>query len=191
MGHSNSCGQGYCFPSGWCHIEGSALPEKDGFCSMENDSAPGGWSFISTEPTTPDPPHTSLVHPRVSRCKWNFVHWPFKRLSASLAISLVDKNPAAFHSWTLFGFLSQSWAGEPSLGLDPTLPRGNLLAHLGHWNIPPKLQLTLMGAQPALLCLHTSYQSCCGEVVSSVCPWLWGLSSASVQLISQDIFPLI
>ena len=46
-------------------------------------------SVLFPEPT-PDSPYASLVHSalsllelRVSVCKWNFVCWPFKRLSAS------------------------------------------------------------------------------------------------------------
>ena len=34
VGQSNSFGWGYCFLSGWCPLERSAQPERDGFCSM-------------------------------------------------------------------------------------------------------------------------------------------------------------
>ena len=51
-------------------------------------------SVLSPELPTPNSPQTSLVHsalpllePRVNGCKRNFVHWPFKRLSASSAVS--------------------------------------------------------------------------------------------------------
>ena len=43
---SDYCRWGYCFTSGWCYLEGSALPEKDGLCSMGNDSAQGSWQLF-------------------------------------------------------------------------------------------------------------------------------------------------
>ena len=60
---------------------------------------------------------------QISGCKQNFVHWPFKRLPVSLTdscLSLVDRNPAAFHSQMLYGHLFPAlvlWVGEPSLGV--------------------------------------------------------------------------
>ena len=56
---------------------------------------PGDYSFsFSPTPPAPDSPHTSVVHcaltlvePRVSGCKRNFWHWPFKSLSESPAVS--------------------------------------------------------------------------------------------------------
>ena len=45
-GQSPSWGQGYCFQSGCCHWEASGLPEQDGSCSMEDDSALGSWQFF-------------------------------------------------------------------------------------------------------------------------------------------------
>ena len=60
-------------------------------------------SVLSPEPLAPDSPHASLVHsalplpePRVSGCKQNFVHCPFKRLSAFLAISSCQQKPYCF-----------------------------------------------------------------------------------------------
>ena len=70
-----------------------ALPEKDGFCSMGNDSTgilAAVPSVLTPEPPGPDCPEASLVHsahsllePRVSGCKQNFVGWLFRRLSKS------------------------------------------------------------------------------------------------------------
>ena len=56
---------------------------------------PGSCSFNSLpKATIPDSPHATLIHSalpllesRVSGCKWNFVDWPFKRLSISPALS--------------------------------------------------------------------------------------------------------
>ena len=48
-------------------------------------------SVLSPEPPAPDSPQVDsalpLLEPRVSGCKLNFVHWPFKRLSTSLGFS--------------------------------------------------------------------------------------------------------
>ena len=53
-------------------------------------------------------------------------------------LSLADRNPAAFHSWMLSGFLSWLWCcslGSPAWGLDPTLLRVNSLAiEISLWN---------------------------------------------------------
>ena len=152
-------------------------------------------SVLSPEPPTPESPQVFPVYSafplrelRVSGSKWNFVRWPFKRLSASPAISpFADRNQAAFYSWMLFGFLSGygaiSWGAQLVVSFNSILLRGN----------PPaaeylELQLPPVGAQPALLCFRTPYQSLCGEAVSSVCPWLFGFSPASVQLVIQDDF---
>ena len=71
-------------------MEEIALPEKDASAVQGNDSAdPLG---LFPEPPTSDFPHMVLVlshlpslEPRVSDCKQNFVHWPFKRVAVSLA----------------------------------------------------------------------------------------------------------
>ena len=51
-------------------------------------------SALSPEPPTPDSPHMVLVYPAltflepwVSASKQNFLHWPFKKVAVSLAIS--------------------------------------------------------------------------------------------------------
>ena len=78
-------------------MEGSALPEKNGFCSVVNDRAEGSrWLTLQVSTRAINPSLSScisstlfphLLLPWVSGCKQIFVHWPFKRLSASLAIS--------------------------------------------------------------------------------------------------------
>ena len=93
----------------------------------------------------PDSPHTYIVHSalllpesRVNGCKWNFVCWPFKKLSTSLANS---------PSWTktlqlfttrcyLSSFPSSGATGwGPPWGLDPILVSGNsLAAEISLWN---------------------------------------------------------
>ena len=54
VGQSNSCWWSYCFPSGWCHLERSILPEKDGFFSMglTQRRGPGSCSFHSLPSAT-------------------------------------------------------------------------------------------------------------------------------------------
>ena len=122
LGQSNSCGQGCCFSSGWCKLEGSGLPEPKVFLSKKVQSfstrilAAAPW-ILSPKPPNPVSPQASLVYsasplsePRVSDWKWNFICWPFKRLCVSSFQSLAERNPDAFHSWMLSGFLPSSGA---------------------------------------------------------------------------------
>ena len=91
-------------------------------------------SVLSPEPPSTDPPQESLAHSalpllefRVSSCKRNFVHWPFKRLSASPAVSPWQIVTRCF--WQLVTFwLWCCTLGRPSWGLGPTLLRGNSMA---------------------------------------------------------------
>ena len=170
---------------------------------MGNDSA--HWSlslclqFSPPEPLTPDSPQVSLVlsalplpEPRVHSYKQNFVLWPFKRLSASPAISPWQRETLRLFTagCCLGSFMALVLlAGQPSLGFRPHTSQAEPLSC---WNIPQALQLLPVGAQSALLCLLcTPYQPCCGEVVSSVSPWLSGFFPASVQLVIQDDFSTI
>lgn len=77
-------------------MEGSAPPKKDGVCSvgdgLSTDIMVAIPAVLSSEPQTQVFPHTTLVYsallllePRVRGCKLDFVHWPFKRVSVSLA----------------------------------------------------------------------------------------------------------
>ena len=78
---------------------------------------PGSCSFSSLPRATSCRLSSCISSPLCSpsaraQGKWlqmSFVHWPFKRLSASSHLSLVDRNPAALYSHILFGFLSQFW----------------------------------------------------------------------------------
>ena len=99
------------------------------------------------EPPYPDSPQVSLVHSalplpelRVSIYKQNFVHWPFKRLSVSLAIS-------PWHTETLLLFTAACylcffpalvpWAGVPSLRFRLHISQGNPRpwpAEISLWN---------------------------------------------------------
>ena len=112
-------------------VLGEQCSEKDGFCSMENDSAQVSLivavpSFLSSESRAPDSPQVSLVHSvfplsalRVSGCKRNFVRWTFKRLSASLAVSSRQTEPLLlFKAGCYLGsFMALVlYAEEPSLG---------------------------------------------------------------------------
>ena len=133
-------------------------------------------SVLSLETPDPDSLHTSpvysalpLLEPRVSGCKWNFVLWPFKRLSAFLAVS-------PWQTEILLLFTAECYLGSfPASGGEPNL---EFRAHtsLGE---PPATEISLwcltppVGAQPTLYhLLCTPYQLCFGEVFSSVCPWL-------------------
>ena len=149
-------------------------------------------SALSPEPPTSDSPHMALVYsalplpePReVSGSKWNFVHWPFKRLSVSLAISpWWSETPLLFTARWYLGSTPGSGAlgGESSLRFSPHTSQGEPPCH---WNIPLELQTLPVWAQPALSHLHTSYQSRCGKVISSVSPWF----KASLQLVFSWLF---
>ena len=131
-------------------------------------------------PEPPDSPHVSLVHsallhlePKVTGCKWNSVIWLFKWLSAFLAIFSWQTGPCCFSQLDVnlgsFPALVLQ-TGECSLGFRAHTSQEE---HLSCWNIPLELQLLPVGTHTALLHhLHTPYQSHCGEVVSSLCPWL-------------------
>ena len=99
VGQNLSWDWNYCFPLGGCLLEGSALPEHDGWCHMGDDSALESWGLLSQfspqslhpqsllrshQPTLPLP----LPEPRVSGCKWKFVCWTFIQLFASPAVCL-------------------------------------------------------------------------------------------------------
>ena len=58
---SNSCRQGYCFPSDWCHLELSAVPKKmaSALWGMTQHRNPGCWFFSSLPRAT---------SPRLSSC---------------------------------------------------------------------------------------------------------------------------
>ena len=159
--YRESRGWSYYFPPGWCHMEGSTPPKKDGVCCVGKWLSTGVLaaipSALSSEPQTPDFPcrtwvSSALQEPRVSVCTWDFVHWPFKRASVSLAnfhFSLADRIRAAFHSQMYYGYLFPAlkfWAGEPGLGLRPHPLRGNPYS----WDIPPESQPPPVGAGPAL-----------------------------------------
>ena len=70
---------------------------------------------LSPEQQTPVSPHVTLVHsalpvlePRVSGCDQDFVHWLFKGMLMSLAVSylsLAVRIPTNFHSQMLCGCL--------------------------------------------------------------------------------------
>ena len=131
-------------------------------------------SVLSPKPPAPESLHVSLMHsappkPKVSGCKWNFVFCPFMRLSASSAISPLLFTDGCYLGFFVSGRLWYCRLRSPSCVLDPTLLRGVP----GHCNIPPGFQLPPLGAQLALSrLLHTPSQPHCGELASSVCPWL-------------------
>ena len=175
----NFCRQGYWFSSGWCHLERNALPEKDASAvwrmTQHRDSGSCSFSSFPT-PTSPRLPLSSSnpLWPPYARTqgKWlqmNFVCWPFKKLSVSLAVSPTQTEALLlFRAGCYMGFFLALllYAGEPSLGFKPHTSQGVPV----HWNVPVVPQLQTVGAQPALSCLFPPpYQSHCGEVVSSVC----------------------
>ena len=45
-------------------------------------------SSLSSSVSSPPCPHSPLPEPRISGCKWRLVHWLFKRLFVSPAVSL-------------------------------------------------------------------------------------------------------
>ena len=130
-------------------------------------------SALSPEPPTPVSPQEALVcstfplpKPRDSGCKTNFACFVPLRASLHPYLSLLGRNPTAFHRWMLFEFLFWCYRlGSPAWCLDFTLLRGNIP---NCWTIPLELQFLPVRAQPALLHLFTSYQSSRGAVVSSV-----------------------
>ena len=78
---------------------------------------------------------------RLSGCKWNFMHWPFKRLSQSLAIS--PRQTETLLLFTAECYLGSFLAlvlksGELSFGFRPHISQRELP---GHWIIPPELQV--------------------------------------------------
>ena len=152
-------------------------------------------SVFSLEPPALNSSQVSLVHfalplpePRVSGCKQNFVHLPFKRLSASLCLP-GRQNPDAFHSHVLYGFLS--WfsgckLGSPAWGLDPTFLRGNPLAteisfqHFSCHQWEHRQPSDASSALPFSLIVGKWFlHAVCGYKASS---------PASVQLVIQDDF---
>ena len=138
VGQSNSWGRHYCFSSGWCHLEGSALPEKDGSYSIGNDSAQGSWTQTlqfcshSHQPRLSSWGSSRLCSPSVGfQGKWLQTEFCVLALQVAVCISshlsLVDRSSTMFYSWILSGFLSQMWCfrmGSPTWGLEPPLLRG-------------------------------------------------------------------
>ena len=64
-GQRPSWGRSYCFPSGYCHSEGSGLPEHKGCCCLGDDSARGFQQLLSVlSPRLPSPvfPQVSPAH---------------------------------------------------------------------------------------------------------------------------------
>ena len=150
---------------------------KDGLCSMENDSAQvSWWLFLQFSPQSHQPRLSSSISgPFCLSCagvrergyKWNFVHWPCKRVAESPAVfPWQTESHLLFTAMCYLGsFLALVLqAGEPRLQIRPHLSPSP-------WNISPDLQLLPVGAQPILSPLHTPYQSYCGEVVPTVCLW--------------------
>ena len=136
-------------------------------------------SILSPDPLTPNSPQMSLVYsalplpePRVSGCKQNFVHWPFKRLSASPTISPFQK-PCYFSQLDVIWVTFWLWCyrlGNPAWGLDPTFSgvTPQLLKYPSR-----TLAATFWSPAPALShLLGIPYQSCCSERGSSIYPWL-------------------
>lgn len=114
---------------------------------------------------------------RVSDHKRALVHCPFKRTLGPLphphclCLTWTGWIPADFHGQMLCGPSSWIWhsAGEPGVGVRPSLLRGNLC------NETSFLVLPLMGGVQLFSHLPASYQS---RVASSV-SWLPGFCSAS------------
>ena len=145
---------------------------------MTQHRDPDCCSFNSLpEIPTPYSPQVSLVHSAlplpessVSGSKWNFVHWPFKKLSLQLPLPGRQK-PCCFSqlgvTWVPFCL----WCcrlGSTAWHLDTTLLRGRGQTP---WPLkyPSGTSALLVGSWPAVLYyLHTPYQSHCGEVLSSV-----------------------
>ena len=134
MGQSNFCGQSYCFPSGWCHLEGSGLPEKDGsaVCRMTKHRDSGDCSFSSL-PRANSPKLSSQVSsplcPPSARAQGNwlqtdFAHLPFKSLSASPAVfSWQTETLMLFTDGCYLGSFPCFGLGNQALGLCPILLR--------------------------------------------------------------------
>ena len=140
----------------------------------------GGWlssgilaalpSVHSPDPPTPGSPQAFLVHsslclpePRVSGCKWGFVHWPFKRLFESPAVSLWQTETLQlFTAGCYLGTFCCYRLGSLAWGLYSILLRG-----VGP---QPLKYLSSTLAFSCLLCIP--YQSHCGNVASIVCLWI-------------------
>ena len=166
-------------------MEGNVLPKKGGFCSMgmTQHGNPGGWLFSSFHRATnsrlsscgfsPLCPSSAGVQGHWLQTK--FCVWPFKRFSASLVgcscLFLADRNPAAFHSHMLFGFLSQFWCSRlwnSAYALDSILLRGNFQP----LKYPSGTSAIAFWSTASHLVLSLSCQSQCGAMVSSISPWL-------------------
>ena len=142
---NNSCEWSYCFPSGWCHLERTALPAKDSLCSMGNDSAQRSWwLFLQFSPEQPAALSSHVASPFClssvrAQGKWlqlKFYVGPL-RCSLSLQLSLPgrQKPPLLFTAGCYLCSFSSFMLRSPTWGLDPTLLRGNPLAtKLSLWN---------------------------------------------------------
>ena len=119
-GKRDSWAWGCCFPSGWCPLEESARPEKDGLVvwGMTQPRDPGGCSFSSLPRATSPILSTWISSPLCppsarsqGKClQMTFYALPFKRLSASLAV-------APWHTETLLLFTAKCYLGSfPSSG---------------------------------------------------------------------------
>ena len=148
-------------------------------------------SVLFPEPPAPDSPHVSLVHSalympkaRVSGCKWNFVHWPFKKLFESLAVcpwlreTLLPFTAGCY----LSSFPGSCRLGSPAWGLDCTLLRGNHPAtEISLWNFSS--------------CPWEPSQPSCASFALPVTSWWLFLSvfgyKASLQLVFSWLFRMI
>ena len=171
-------------------MEGYALPETDGLCSMEmtQQILPAVPSVFDPEPPALDSPHVPIVHsalpllePRLSGCKWNFMPWPLKRLSASPVVSpRWTETPLLFTAGCyLSSFPGSCRLGSPAWGLDCTLLRGNHPAtEISLWNFSS--------------CPWEPSQPSCASFALPVTSWWLFLSvfgyKASLQLVFSWLF---
>ena len=173
----------------------SDLPEKVVLLSMGNESAQESWQlFFSSLPRANNPRLSSSISSPLclpsaeAHGKWLQIKFCALALLEALYISshlsLVDKNPAAFHSWMLSGFLSQLWCCmlESILGFI-------------HHTSEGKPSATEMSLQNFNFTWEPSQSSCTSSVLPTnlvVVKWfLLSVLGYSVQLVTQDDFSTI
>ena len=99
------------------------------FSSLLRATSPRLSSHVSSPLCSPVHSILPLPEPKVIGCKRNFVHWPFKRLFASPAVSpWQTESPLLFTAGCYWFFSQLWWLGSSSWGLEPTLLRGKPLA---------------------------------------------------------------
>ena len=122
-GQNPSRGRGYCFPSGYCPLEGSSLPEHKGCCHLgvTQHQDPCCYSPSSLPKASILCLSSGISSPLFSHLCWspgnmvpnaNFCVVPLNGFSVSNHLSLAENNNATFLPW----LLSMYFLGSGVLG---------------------------------------------------------------------------